>query len=80
MASLENPETTKEAALAAVSKDGKALKDLPQFRDDKDVVIKAVSQDGHALKYATPRLRGDEEAATWVVALSDKIHVYRKVG
>lgn len=52
---------TKEQALEMVAKNGTALKDLPDFQDDEDVVMTAINQNVNALQFANERLRDDEE-------------------
>lgn len=60
---------SKAAALAAVSLDGMALRDIPifGFRDDKDVVLAAVTQNGMALQFA-PAFASDLEVVAKAVA------------
>ena len=65
----DSQRTDREAVLAAVGKDGRALWHAPdELKADKEVfeaakasMIKAVGQDGLALEYAPDELKADKE-------------------
>ncbi|KAJ8600335.1 hypothetical protein CTAYLR_000656 [Chrysophaeum taylorii] len=59
---VEDKEAKKEAALAAVRKNGRALEELGwEFRRDSDVVLAAVEQDAQVLPCVPPQLRKRKE-------------------
>ena len=68
--------TTKEEALAAVTRNGYALGYVSErLKDDKDVVLAADTQNGNALTYAPKRLQDDKD----VVLAADRGSVLRCV-
>lgn len=60
--------TNKEAVVAVVGKDGKALEFASDnFKSDKEVVLAAIKQNGHALKFAADPLQVDTEVVSAAV-------------
>ncbi|CAE7263974.1 unnamed protein product [Symbiodinium natans] len=58
----------KEVVLAAVKKNGEALRRVStEFRADKEVVLKAVKQNGFALRYASKDLQADKKVVLGAV-------------
>ena len=51
----------KQPVLKAVKKNGEALKNFPEFQNDRDIVLEAVRENAWALQYASEALRGDRE-------------------
>ncbi len=51
---------TKEEVLSIVKKDGRALRDFPDYQNDRDVVLAAVKQNGFAIHYASLKLKKDD--------------------
>ena len=53
---------TRKSVLAAVKKDGLALRRAsPELRADREIVLAAVAQNGWALEYASTELQADHE-------------------
>ena len=68
---LEKARKEKEAVLAAVAKDGEALRFADKsMKKDKEVVLAAVAENGHALRYADESLKKDKEVVLVAVAQS----------
>ena len=55
-------EESRDFAIAAVKKNGNALKHASaQLRSDREVVLAAVCNDGNTMLYASPELKADRE-------------------
>lgn len=52
---------SRAVVLAAVKKNGKALKYAKDFIDDREIVLTAVKKNGIAIKMSSDRLKGDKE-------------------
>jgi hypothetical protein len=66
----------KDVVLAAVTKNGKALKFASvRLQNDKDVVLAAVTQNGKALEFASVRLQNDKDVV--LVALEEHVNALK---
>lgn len=52
---------SKEVCLQVVSINGNALRHMPNFQDDKEIVYAAVKSKGHAYQFASKELKKDPE-------------------
>ena len=66
----------KEEAIALVTRNGLELRNIPQFRNDKDVVMAAVHEFIGAFEYASAELQDDKDVVLNAIRIQRRNECY----